>query len=182
MRMPLSQTISFRRLEPADLPLLQRWLGTPHVAEWWGGSRPSLAEVECEYLPCIEGREPTRCYPMLLEGRPVGFIQTCLMDDFPEHSQLAGLPGVVAGVDLLIGESDALHRGLGAPILQALLREVVFADPGVERCLIDPAESNRVAIRCYEKAGFQHVTTVQMPGEGGLTCLMVIERSALPSR
>ena len=28
--------IGFRELKEADLPLLHRWLNTPHVAEWYG--------------------------------------------------------------------------------------------------------------------------------------------------
>jgi len=34
----------FRPLTDADLPLLDSWLGRPHLIEWWA-EQPSLNEV-----------------------------------------------------------------------------------------------------------------------------------------
>lgn len=172
----MNASISFRPLEAADLPLLHHWLVTPHVEEWWDNPGPALQDVEREYIPRIEGREPTRCYLMLYKDEPIGYIQMYLVDDDPEFAQALQVDAGAAGVDLFIGEDAYLHRGLGAPILRAFLREVVFADPAVNTCVIDPAISNSIAIRAYEKAGFVWLKTLQVPGEKDLTYLMRLER------
>jgi aminoglycoside 6'-N-acetyltransferase len=36
----------FRPVEIADLPLLARWLATPHVAAWQGDPATELKEIE----------------------------------------------------------------------------------------------------------------------------------------
>ena len=79
-------SIAFRPLATADLPLLHRWLNTPHVAAWWGEAGCSLEQVEEKYAPRTDGREPTRCYLILRDEEEIGFIQTYLIRDYPEYS------------------------------------------------------------------------------------------------
>lgn len=73
--------------------------------------------------------------------------------------------GEAAGLDLFIGEEAYVHRGLGAPTLTPFLREFTFIDPDVPSCVVLPEPENNIAIRAYEKAGFRHVKTIQVPGE-----------------
>jgi aminoglycoside 6'-N-acetyltransferase len=35
----------FRPMTAADLPLLRKWLGMPHVVEWWGDADEQYALV-----------------------------------------------------------------------------------------------------------------------------------------
>jgi len=162
---PDADAIAFRPLRRDDFPLLARWLNTPHVREWWRDDPRTLAEVEAEYAPRVDGRSATSCYIMLHEGRPVGYIQAYRIADEPEYAAALGVEEGAAGVDLFIGEEAYVHRGLGPRLLRAFLREVVFRMPGVTCCAIGPAASNAIAIRAYEKAGFRHIGTVAVPGE-----------------
>ena len=42
------------------------------------------------YLPAIEGTDPTDHYLVLLDGRPVGMLQTYLVADYPAYAELIG--------------------------------------------------------------------------------------------
>ena len=86
--------ISFRPLTRDDLPLVHEWHQRPHVVRWWT-ARKTFEEVEEHYLPTIEGIEPTEHYLALLDGEPLGMIQTYLVSDYPEWEAIvhAG-PGV----------------------------------------------------------------------------------------
>jgi RimJ/RimL family protein N-acetyltransferase len=48
--------------------------------------------------------------------------------------------------------------------VERFVDDVVFADPSVRACVIDPELANVAAIRAYEKAGFVPVRTVEVPG------------------
>ena len=56
------------------------------------------------------------------------------------------------------------------------MHEVIFADPAVPRCFIDPEQINKAAIRAYEKAGFTFVRDVADDGEGKTVHLMEMTR------
>ena len=59
------ELIEFRPLAEADLPLLHRWLNTPHVSEWWkvdGKRNPDYAVVIGKFMPRIHKPEPVSCF------------------------------------------------------------------------------------------------------------------------
>lgn len=170
--------LGFRPLRRDDLPLMYRWINTPHVARWWDAA-PSLAAVEQHYLPAILDPRTTQCYAILLAGAPIGFIQTYVIDDHPEYAAAVDVGPDAAGVDLFIGEPELVHRGLGPLVLRQFVREIVFARAGVSRCVIGPAASNAGAIRAYEKAGFRHVKTVAVPGETEPEYLLALTRAGV---
>jgi len=167
--------IGFRPLERADLPRMYRWITTPHVARWWDPA-PSLAAVEAHYLPYIDDPRLTQCYAILLDAEPIGFIQTYLIDDYPEYAEAVQVERGAAGVDLFIGEPALVHRGLGPQVLRRFTRTVIFANPDTSCCIIGPAASNAGAIRAYAKAGFHYLKTVAVPGETEPEYLMRLTR------
>jgi RimJ/RimL family protein N-acetyltransferase len=57
-----------------------------------------------------------------------------------------------------------------------VVHEIVFADPTVTTCFIDPDARNRGAIRAYEKAGFRFVRDVADDGGGDRVHLMAMDR------
>jgi aminoglycoside 6'-N-acetyltransferase len=164
--------IEFRPLGEEDLPLLRDWLRRDHVRLWW---RDPIEEAVEECRVAIEGREPTAYYLIVLEGRPVGMIQTYLASDYPEWEEIVQVGDGVAGVDLLIGEADLVGRGLGPRILAEFVRGVVFADPGATAVVATVEEPNRRSWRAFEKAGFRHVRDVEE--EGLPNRLMRLDRS-----
>ena len=91
----------------------------------------------------------------------IGLIQTYRVADYPgwEEIVLAG-PGAV-GLDLLIGEVDAVGRGLGPLVLAEFARTIAFTAPGTTAVVATVEEENRRSWRAFEKAGFRHVRDVE---------------------
>ena len=172
--------ISFRSLRASDIRLMHRWLSTPHVSQWWYDEGTSYKEIEEKYLPRIEGREAVKPFVILHEGKPIGYIQSYRIsdEDDEEYASLVSLKNS-AGVDLFIGETEFLHRGLGGQILRRFLPKHVFSDPEVEACVIGPEPENAAAIRSYEKAGLRFFKTIQVQGEPEPEYLMVLSRQEL---
>lgn len=174
--------LGFRPMTMSDLPLMHRWLQTPHVNEWWHEGRGnSLEGVIKKYAPRIRGEQPTAPYLILYGEQPIGYIQTYRIADWPDYARHVQADEVAAGLDLFNGESAYLHQGLGPHIIRRFLREVVFADPGVESCIIGPEPDNQAAIRTYARAGFRYLKTIQVPGEPAPEYLMRITRAECDS-
>lgn len=171
--------LSFRRVTMDDLPLLYRWLTMSHVNEWYGEGNRTYEETVAHYRGSIEGGTPTDAYLILLDERPVGYIQGYVIADHPEYAAAVQVEEGAAGVDLYIGEPDLVHRGLGSTALRKFVEEIVFANPRVSCCVIGPQPENKAAIRAYEKAGFRYFKTVEVPGDPGPEYLMERRRSGL---
>lgn len=174
-------TIRFRPLALEDLDLMYRWLSAPHVRQWWDDARlPD--EVRAKYEARIGGHDATRSFTIRLDERPIGYIQSYRMADYPDYNRHIGAPSDCAGVDLFIGEPELIGCGIGTRVLLSFLRSIVFADPAIASCAIGPEPANRRAIRAYEKAGFHHWKTVAVPGEPQPEYVMLITRRDLKSR
>jgi len=150
----MEKRISFRPVEDADVPLLHRWRNEPHVMRWWyedDGSDPTLDVVAKSYGP--DPNEP----------------------DYPPYRDALQEEGV--GMDLFIGEPAFVNRGVGTAVIREFLDQVVFADPTVTTCVVDPEVANTASIRAFEKAGFVRVREVSVPGEPGPALLMRATRA-----
>jgi aminoglycoside 6'-N-acetyltransferase len=152
--------ITFEPLRPEHLPLVRDWLGREHVRRWWRDRGESLGHAE----DALAGRDPTEYFLIVLDGRPVGLIETYLVADNPDWGATIGEGEGAAGLDLLIGEEDAVSRGLGPQVLAQFAREVVFARPDTEAVVATVEEPNRRSWRAFEKAGFRHVRDVEEEG------------------
>jgi aminoglycoside 6'-N-acetyltransferase len=150
--------IRFRPLEESDLPRVEAWLRAEHVAEWW---RDPL-EIALEKRR--EGRREVEHYVILENGRSVGLIQTYRVADHSEWGDLVGAEPEAAGVDLFVGEPDAVGRGLGPEVLREFARTVVFSRPETTAVVATVEEANRRSWRAFEKAGFRHVRDVEEDG------------------
>ena len=129
----------------ADLALLARWRGQPHVRRWWGD--PAV-EPEAEKLA-----EP-RIAMWVVEhaSRPFGFIQDYDIHAWTPHP-FDYLPPSSRGLDLYIGEADMIGHGHGARMLRQHV-EWLFRQ-GAPAAGIDPHPDNLAARRAFEKAGFK---------------------------
>jgi aminoglycoside 6'-N-acetyltransferase len=161
-----------------DLPLLFEWLQRPHVARWYQDHGP-YEQVVAHYLPAIEGSDPTDHYIALLDGRPIGMVQTYLVVDYPEYAELVGVSDrVTAGVDLLIGKEGITGKGIGTEMLRRFVAEVVFARPEITAVVADPDAANVASLRAFEKAGFSRVGDfVEDPGDGQVHALVRLDRA-----
>ena len=177
------RALAFRRLCIADLPALHRWMNAPHAKRWFGKHAVTLEEVAREYTKYIDGSEPIFSFVVSYDGRDIGLLQWVR---FGDHEWLMRAYGVddpeATNCDVLIGDPDYVHRGLGPAMIRRFLDEIVFADPRATCCIIDPEPDNHVAIRAYEKAGFRFLREVADDGEGSPVHLLELRRESLVVR
>jgi aminoglycoside 6'-N-acetyltransferase-1b/aminoglycoside 6'-N-acetyltransferase-2 len=156
---------TFRLLRPNDLVRLHRWLNQPHVACWWGGAI-EMSAVEAKYRPRIVRPAAVAPYLGLLGDQPMGYLQLNRVD-LP-----AGYGPDTVGLDAFLGNVESLGKGLGAEMIGGFVRTIVFDDPRVAFCVVDPDPANTRAIESFTRAGFR-------PAENNL---MVTENPSIASR
>jgi RimJ/RimL family protein N-acetyltransferase len=152
--------IAFEPLRREHLALLRDWLDREHVRRWWRDGGKSLEHAE----DALDGRDPTRYFLILLERRPIGMIETYLVADNPDWGATIGEGEGAAGLDLFIGEEDAIGRGVGPLVLAQFARDVVFARPETQAVVATVEEANRRSWRAFERAGFRHARDVEEDG------------------
>jgi len=155
--------IAFRPFAAADLDHLSEWLARDHVAAWWGGPHDNT-EVVARYAPRLAADHPVRMYVIEVAGRAAGKIQRSPVD------WIAGYGPEAVAIDLFIADVDAIGHGLGPRIIDAFVRDIVFADPAVRAVIADPDSRNARSIRAFEKAGFRIVARI-LDGERPATIL-----------
>jgi len=158
-----------------DLPLMHVWLGRPHIRRWWG-PRGSYEKVVSDFLPAIEGADPTDPYVVLLEGQPIGFVQTYLLADYPDYAASVGADEGAAGVDLFVADEGLTGQGLGGEILRGFVAQVVFGRSATTHCTADPDVRNVASLRVFEKAGFRLVKTFFDAADRQTHALMRLDR------
>lgn len=154
--------VTLRLMTEGDIVMLHDWLNRPHIVEWWGGERPTLAEVRRKYLPRIMAQAGVTPHIAMLGERPIGYAQSYVALGsgggwWTEETD----PGV-RGIDQSLADARDLGQGLGTQLVTALV-ERLFRDPAVTKVQTDPAPTNLRAIRCYEKAGFRQVGAIVTP-------------------
>ena len=156
---------TFTPLREDDLELVRAWLLLPHVRAWYDDVATATYpdDAIAERRLAIRGEDPTDHFLVGLDGRPIGQIQSYLIDDEPEYAAMLELGRPAFGIDLYIGEPELIGRGHGPALIRAFLRDVGFARYGVDLCVIGPTKSNVAAIRAYEKAGFRFLKTYLEP-------------------
>lgn len=167
--------ITFRLMTRDDLPLVHEWHQRPHVVRWWT-AHTTFEETENHYLPTIDGAEPTQHYLALLDGEPLGMVQTYLVSDYPDFAALTEEGEGTAGLDLFIGDEEQTGLGLGTELIERFLSEIVFARPETRACIADPDLENSASMRAFEKAGFRKVRELVDPEDGQVHALMRRER------
>ena len=137
---PLSgEHVVLRALTDADVPRVAEMNALPEVARWWNPR-------DSEYLEAKVRNEELACWVVDVDGQLAGFVQAYEH----EHREFRH-----AGLDLFL--HPGLHgRGLGRDVVRTVCRHLV-EDRGHHRLVIDPAEANTRAIRCYEAVGFRRV-------------------------
>ncbi|NJM35841.1 MAG: acetyltransferase [Rhodomicrobium sp.] len=165
--------IEFIPVSHDHLPLLERWLHEPHWRQWWGDP-----DIELGFIRnMVEGRDTTKPYLFIIDGKPSGYIQVWFVGDhqnaswIAEHHWLGELPPETVGVDLSIAEPNDLSRGLGTAVLNAFVARL--RAEGRTLIIIDPDPANRRAVRAYEKAGFRPLP--HLLGRTG-DCLILIHQ------
>ena len=145
-----------------DLPLVRRWLGASHVAEWWGepDEQYDLVSGDLNH-PAMDQFIVTR------EKRPFAYLQC--YDPAAWESGFGPQPAGTRGIDQFIGEAGMIGRGHGSAFIRSFVGGLLAnATP---RVVTDPDPANARAVRAYEKAGFRKDRLVDTPD--GRALLMV---------
>lgn len=169
----MTAQITLRLMQAADLPMLHEWLNREHIVQWWGGERPTPEEVTAWYGPRVLAEESVTPYIALLDGLPFAYVQCYVAMGSGDGWWEAETDPGVRGIDQSIADAALLGQGLGTRLVRATLA-LLFADPAVTKVQTDPAPDNARAIRCYEKAGFRRIATIQTPD--GPALYMLCER------
>ncbi|MBU0455591.1 MAG: acetyltransferase [Gammaproteobacteria bacterium] len=147
--------ITFERLKQEDMPLFLEWAKKPHVKNTWFIEGYEEAD---KYYENIEGNGYDYGFIVHINTIPIGYIQAS--DLYAYKTKCPKPKGLFVNEDLgsfcldvFIGEENYLNKGYGAQIVKAFV-DKLFEEFKAKKILIDPACSNKRAIRCYEKAGF----------------------------
>jgi aminoglycoside 6'-N-acetyltransferase len=152
----------FRPMTADDLPLVKRWLATPHVTEWWGDADEQFGLVSGDLThPAMDQ------FIVAADGHSFGYLQCYHLTDW--NTGFGPQPDGTRGIDLFIGAPDMIGRGHGSALIHTFADGLL--DTGTPRMVTDPDPKNFRAVRAYEKAGFQKDRMVDTPD--GRSLLMV---------
>ena len=173
--------VRFAPLAAVDLPLLHAWLNAPHVVAGYSRVSSTPEDVAAKYGPRIAGTEPIHGYIASVAGRPLGYVQTYRIADFPDYAaSLGDYPRAVA-IDVLIGDVEYTGRGLGPRVIAAAVAEIVFPASDADVCIATPRADNTASLRAFAKAGFALVRSIRT-AQGDTELLMARNRAGASSR
>jgi aminoglycoside 6'-N-acetyltransferase len=157
--------ITFEPLTRDHFELLGRWLAEPHVARWWNHD-PSPEAVERDFGPTADGDEPAQDHLVRLDGTPIGLIQYCRFQDYPDYvEEMADAYPVGAGaatIDYLIGEPDRVGRGVGTEMITRFVDRIWAEEPATTHVVVPVCSANDASWRALTKAGFRLVARAEL--------------------
>ncbi len=158
----LLMKINFRSLKSQDLPLMHAWFQEPEILKNYArGKIYDEKMIEKKYLPRILNQEPVPSFIVEINDKPCGFIQYYRLDDFlPEGMSAPEEQKNSAGIDLFIAEQQFRNQGLGPKIIQKFIYSFLWK---FNRIFLDPHVNNQIAIRAFQKAGFETTDLSQHP-------------------
>ena len=164
--------VSLVPFDRSRAPLLAEWLARPHVARWYPDPD---ARLEWALDPPPGGANAL----IVCDDRPIGYLSwRKVARETLDALGLGEIPAGSVDIDILIGETGDIGRGLG-PRALALLIDRLRADPSVPLAGLSPSVENFAAQRAYEKAGFRKVREYEMPGLGrGALMVMPLDRAS----
>jgi RimJ/RimL family protein N-acetyltransferase len=152
------------QINKSDIGLIDRWLTVEHVRRRWG----VLTYRELEKCACL-GRALIAC-----DGQPAGYIQW----QHPTRNELdtAGLYNItidIVDIDIFIGETTLLRRGIGHLAIRCLIETLVSQSRNQSSFMACVAIDNIASIRMFEKFGFIKERTFDDAPDGGLHTLLI---------
>ncbi|VUJ29398.1 putative aminoglycoside N(6')-acetyltransferase (Amikacin resistance protein) (AAC(6')) [Klebsiella pneumoniae] len=158
--------------------MLYEWLNRSHIVEWWGGeeARPTLADVQEQYLPSVLAQESVTPYIAMLNGEPIGYAQSYVAlgsgdgwwEERNRSRSTRNRP--------VTGECITTGQRLWEPSWFELWLSCCSMNPRSPKIQTDPSPSNLRAIRSATRSGFERQGTVTTPD--GPAVYMVQTRQA----
>ncbi len=160
----------FKHVTTEDVPLLKKWFKQGYIAEYWYGKG-----LQNTYDSIDKFTNGEACIFTLWiaydETTPFGFLMTSYAtkeDAFYVKHLPEGTKAIT--LDLLIGNTDYLGKGLSHVMIQQLLLQK-YSD--IDFVFIDPGITNEKAIHVYKKAGFTPIDEFDPPWNPGCNCLLM---------
>ena len=145
----------------SDVELLHGWLTHPKSAYWLMGDHSP--KDTARYFRSVHDSEHENAYLGSWEGRP-RFLAELYS---PEHGELAPhhatLPGDV-GMHFLVAPvapTDTPVRGFTLAVITTVM-ELAFADPAIDRVVVEPDVRNEAVHRLNEAVGFRIESTIHL--------------------
>ena len=167
------RALNFSRLKAKHFILLFDWLNKPHIRTFYQKEAIDLEAVRQKYIARLSKSSRIHCYIVNFKRIPIGYIQTYLVADYSEFSQVIGTKDG-ATIDFYIGETAFLGKGLGWLIELKFLQEILFSVFPVQKCYVCHEKANIAALKTSSKAGFRYVKDVIEDSE--LNELLAIDR------
>jgi len=156
-----------------DLPLINRWMNDPAVAEFWELAGPqALTEDHLHAQLSGDGRS-VPCLGVL-DGTPMSYWEIYRADLDPLARHYPARPHDT-GIHLLIGDVTDRARGLGGALLRAVTDLVLDKRSTCARIVAEPDIRNTPSVSAFLSAGFRFSAEVDLPGKRA--ALMVRDRS-----
>lgn len=156
-------TIRLLRNDMADFALMARWREKPHVRAWWDpdDDPPTCEQLAAHYGSYLHPSSPTT--PCIIEvgRRPVGYVQFYRWASFADQARAmdVDVDDGTYGIDIHVGETDALGRGIGTRAIE-LLCDHLAGDHAATGFALTTEVGNLRAQRAFEKAGFTRAREV----------------------
>lgn len=164
--------IAVRELDPGvDATLLHGWLTHPKSAFWQLQDADEWAVAA--YFAGVAGSAHHDAYVGLWEGTP-----TFLAERYdPAHDPIGKVydvePGDV-GMHFLVAPTNQPVHGFTLAVIVTVM-EMLFADPAVERVVVEPDVANRPVHALNAAVGFRVVDTVALPDKEALLSICTRE-------
>ena len=160
--------VELKAVDPIGRGRIERWLRSPSVADWWGGTAAGEARVRLALTS-----EAAICRMVSLDGVPIGYGQA--MDAIAGGASSDNLPPGTWECDLFIGEEIHRGRGYWSLALDQLATEVLSTTLALACAVVVPLRNERVA-RAAERIGFRWTRIIALP-RGGPSWIMLRDRS-----
>ena len=145
----------------SDHALLEKWINSPHIIEWWGDPGKIKDELS---EPAIGGGEAI----ITIDGKSVGYIRWQIPSREELHAAgLDDLPDTMVDIDIAIGEFSYLGQGIGPQALQLLINRL-FTLENVPMVMMCTSINNIRAKKSFEKAGFRKDRVFSDPEYGDM--------------
>lgn len=154
--------LAHRPVHPdADAPLLHAWVTHPKGA-FWEMADADVAAVRAAYAE-IDAAPHHRADLGLHEAEPAFLFERYDPAHDPVGEHLDPRPGDL-GMHLLTAPTDRPVHGFTTAVMRHVL-DACFADPQVQRVVVEPDVRNAAVRRLNVAAGFTELREVGLPGK-----------------
>lgn len=156
---------TLRPVDPVgDATTLQRWVTHPK-GRFWGMADADIAAVTKAYT-AIDENPSHEAFLGLLDGAPAFLVERYDPAGDPVGEVYAVQPGDV-GMHVLVGPTQTPVTGFTRDVF-AVIMDWLFADPAVERVVVEPDADNTAVHALNDWAGFTVHERVTLPGKQAL--------------